>query len=96
MRTAAKIDSNQNGIVKSLRQVPGVSVFITSQIGKGFVDIICGYKKTNYLIELKDGNKVPSKRKLTPDEETFHKDWEGQISVAESLEDVLKIIGVKV
>ena len=67
---------------------------ITSQLGNGFVDIVVGYKESNYLIELKDGNKPPSQRKLTPDEIEFHNKWNGQIAVCESLDDVLKVIGV--
>lgn len=94
MRRAARIDENQQSIVKALRMIPGVSIRITSMVGDGFVDLICGYKKNNFLIELKDGKKIPSKRKLTEEEEKFHKEWKGQIGVAENLEDCLKIIGI--
>jgi len=92
MRQAAKIDSNQKAIVKSLRGIPGVTVHITSQLGDGFVDIIVGRKDVNYLIELKDGDKPPSQRKLTPDEEIWHSKWKGQKAVCNSFEEVFKII----
>lgn len=92
MRRAAKIDSNQNQVIKSLRKIPGVSIAITSQLGNGFVDFVLGYRGVNYMVELKDGAKVPSKRKLTPEEEKFHKQWSGQISVCNSFEDILNLI----
>ena len=50
--------------------------------------------RRNYLIEVKDGAKPPSARKLTPDQVKFHHDWCGQIAVAESVEDALAVIGV--
>lgn len=95
MRRAAKIDSNQNEIVRLLRRIPGISVHITSQMGKGYPDLNVGYKGKTYLIELKDGKKVPSARRLTPDEIEFKDGWKGHYAVAESLDDVLAIIQVK-
>ena len=92
MRTAAKVDANQKGIVKSLRGIPGVTVAITSQLGNGFVDIIVGYKGINYLFELKDGNKPASAQKLTPDEVIWHRDWKGQKAVVNSFDEIFKII----
>lgn len=92
MRIAAKIDSNQNEVIKSLRQIPGVTIAITSQLGGGFADFLLGYKGVNFMIELKDGAKSPSQRKLTPDEEKFHAAWSGQISVCNSFEDVFALI----
>jgi len=92
MRRAAKIDANQKQIVKSLRQLPGVSVAITSQLGEGFVDIIVGRKGFNWLIELKDGSKPPSARKLTEDEQEFFDNWTGQIAVCNSFEEVFNLI----
>lgn len=94
MRIKAKIDDNQNKVVSALRRIPNVSVRITSMLGKGFVDIVVGYKGQNYLIEIKDGDKSPSRRKLTPDEEEFHSNWKGSIHVANSVDDILDIIGV--
>lgn len=91
---AKKIDANQNEIVNALRKIPGVKVAITSALGDGFVDIVVGYQKQNYLIELKDGNKPPSDRKLTPDEVKFHEGWTGQVGVAQNIDEVLTIIGL--
>ena len=95
MRRAAKIDANQKKIVESLRQIPGVSVAITSQLGNGFADIVIGHKGKNYIIELKDGDKPPSAQKLTPDEVKFKSGWKGQYDVCNSFDEVFKLINHK-
>ena len=98
MRRAARIDANQPEIVQQLRSVPGVKVCITSQVGGGFPDIIIGYHGANYLIELKDSNKPPSKRKLTPAEKKWHKMWSGygQIATCITFEECLEAIGIEI
>ena len=88
---AKKIDANQNEVVAALRKIPGCSVAITSMVGQGFPDLVVGYKYRNYLIELKDGKKPPSARKLTPDEQKFFSTWQGEVWVCNSLDDVLQI-----
>lgn len=87
-----KTDANQARIMKQCRQIPGVSVVTIHEVGKGLGDILLGFRKINYIIEIKDGSKVKSARKLTPAEEKFHKEWQGQISVAETIEDIVKLI----
>jgi Holliday junction resolvase len=93
MRRAAKIDDNQKKIVEQLRRC-GVSVAVTSMMGKGFPDIIAGHNGVNYMIELKDGAKTASRRKLTEDEQEWHKKWKGKVHVADDIDDCLKIIGL--
>ena len=88
---AKRIDTNQNQVVKNLRQL-GISVAITSMLGKGFPDLVIGYKKRNYLIELKDGKKAKSQKKLTECEEEFFNAWKGQINVCENIDDILKLL----
>lgn len=92
--TARRVDSNQREIVAQLRKI-GASVAITSSLGHGFPDLVCGMFGKNYLFELKDGNKPPSARKLTTDEQLFHEKWKGQISVITSLDDALLILNEK-
>lgn len=91
MRRAAKVDDNQALIVQTLRDMY-LSVAITSQLGDGFPDIVVGYGGKNYMFEIKDPEKVPSKRKLTEDERKFHNNWRGQINTVETVEDVLAVI----
>lgn len=40
-------------------------------------DLIVGYKGNTLLLEVKDGNKPPSARALTPNEKKFHESWTG-------------------
>jgi len=95
MRRAAKVDENQNRVVKALRKIPGVSVAITSQLGKGFPDLVVGYKKSNYLIELKDGEKFKSQQKLTDDEIEWHSKWKGHVIICNSLDEILEVLITK-
>jgi hypothetical protein len=92
MRQAARIDANQNEIVQALRDV-GASVAITSMVGAGFPDIVVGYRGQNYMIEIKDGSKSPSRRKLTPDEKEFHDLWRGTVIVVNNINEVLEAVG---
>lgn len=87
-----RTDANQKHIVEMVRKLPGASITSTHIIGKGFPDLVIGYKGVNYLIELKDGSKPKSQKKLTPDEVEFHMKWNGQIAICENFEDILKIL----
>lgn len=93
MRRAARVDDNQAEIVEVLRQV-GASVFPTHNVGRGFPDIVVGYKGINFLVEIKDGLKPLSRQKLTPDETAFHQTWGGDVYVVKSVDDALKMLGV--
>lgn len=84
-----RVDDNQTKVVKALRQC-GFSVAITSSIGKGFVDLVIGKNGVNLLVELKDGEKPPSARKLSEDEELFHAAWRGKVIIANNIDDILK------
>lgn len=88
---AAKIDANQSEIVQGLRKL-GASVAITSKMGEGFPDIICGFRGINYMLEIKDGNKPPSQRKLTDAQVKFHAEWRGKIYVVNSLDEAIAIL----
>lgn len=87
--TWRRTDDNQTKVVKALRQC-GFSVAITSMVGKGFVDLVIGKNGVNLLVELKDGEKPPSARKLSEDEELFHAAWRGKVIVANNIDDILK------
>ena len=88
---ARRTDDNQKEIVKALIKI-GCSVAITSGSGDGFPDLVVGYRGKNYLIEVKDGNKPPSQRKLTPVQVEFHKKWTGQICVVKSIDEAIEFI----
>jgi len=92
MRRAAKVDANQTEIVKALRQV-GASVQSLASTGKGVPDLLVGFRGKNLLLEVKDGGKVKSDRKLTPDQVAWHQGWRGHVAVVESVEQAIKILG---
>lgn len=87
-----RTDANHKQILQLLKRIPNLSVFSTHILGKGFPDIVIGYKGINYLVEIKDGNKVKSQKKLTEAETKFHEQWKGQIMIAENIDEILKIL----
>ena len=86
----ARVDTNQPKIVKQIRQL-GATVKTVSQV-KGFCDIVVGINCKNYLLEIKDPDKPPSQRRLTPEEIKFKDSWKGQYNVVETIDDILQII----
>jgi len=88
---ARRVDENQNEIVTALRKC-GAFVRIISQ-GDGIPDLLVGYKGYTILMEVKDGDKSPSKRRLTEAEEEFFMGWKGGILViVNSIEEALDIL----
>ena len=91
---AKRTDSNHKEILKLCREIPGLSVFSTHEIGKGFPDIVIGYKGFNYLVEIKDGAKSASHRKLTDSEVKFHSTWKGLVSIVTNRDDLLTLLQI--
>ncbi len=94
MRFRPRLDANQQAIVKELLRL-GCSVQSLASVGGGAPDLLVGYRGVSYLIELKDGDKPPSARKLTPKEADWHAKWKGQVAIAENINDVVKAIGLE-
>ncbi len=88
---ARRTDKNQVSIVKELRSM-GYSVAVTSGAGDGFPDLVVGHAGSNYLFELKDPNKPPSKQRLTPAQVIFHSSWQGQINKVNSIQEIHSIL----
>ena len=74
MRRAARVDRNQTEVVEALRQA-GCRVQPLHMVGKGCPDILVGRDGRLVLMEIKDGEKPPSARKLTEDEAAWHDLW---------------------
>lgn len=70
----------------------GASVRVTSAIGGGFPDLVVGINGNNYLLEIKDGDKSPSRQKLTKDEQEFFDCWRGQVEIIRSMEDAVSFV----
>jgi hypothetical protein len=86
MRRAARVDANQAQIVSALRAA-GAYVWI---IGLP-VDLLVGYKRHTFLVEIKDG----PKKRLTALQEDFFKNWSGStLARIDGPEAALRMIGV--
>ena len=92
MRRIARVDDNQVEIVKALRAV-GATVQPLHAVGDGCPDLLVGFRQKNYLIEVKDGSKSPSRQVLTHDQRQWHAMWAGQRHVARDIHEALHIIG---
>ncbi len=92
MRRAARVDANQSEIVDALRKV-GATVQPLHTVGKGCPDLLVGYRGENHVLELKDGSKPPSARKLTDDELEWHDSWRGRVFVVNDVREALIAIG---
>jgi len=93
MRRAARTDSNHAEIVEALRRA-GASVQSLAPVGCGCPDLLVGLRGVNTLLEVKDGSKRPSARRLTVDETRWHRAWLGQVVVVETVEQALKAVGL--
>lgn len=103
MRRAAKVDRNQTAIVKALRAV-GCSVQPLHAVGKGCPDLLVGVPERSAVgsffrprrmvcLEVKDGDKPPSERRLTPDQEKWHAQWRGPaVVVVENVDQALEAV----
>ena len=88
---ARRIDANQNEIVAALRK-RGATVRVITQ-GDGIPDLMVGYQGHTILIEVKDGQKPPSARKLTEAEQKFFDEWTGGLLVVvNSVEEALEVL----
>lgn len=92
MRRAAKVDANQAEIVAALRRV-GAMVQSLAAIGQGVPDLLVLWRNVLILMEVKDGSKPLSKRKLTPMEADFYEQWkDGPLFVVESVNDAINVL----
>ncbi len=88
MKYAKRVDDNQKQIVRELRQIPGVSVYVIGQP----VDLLVGYRAKNYLVEIKTEEKRDRPSAVTPAQKEFLGSWTGQVRIAASTEEILELI----
>jgi len=89
----AKVDKNQPEIVKALRKI-GCIVLITSQLKNAF-DILVGYREKLFMIEIKDGSKPLSARKLTEGEIVCKDKFESvgvKYHIIKSVEEAINLV----
>ncbi len=88
-RRAAKVDANQEEIVKALRRIPGVSV------STGHDDVLIGYRGVTYWVEIK-APETRAKRSggiressIKESQKKLRETWKGHYSIVSSLEEIL-------
>lgn len=75
----------------------GCSVISLAAIGKGCPDILASEASWPHrmrLLEVKDGNRPPCERRLTPAQILFHANWRGPIEVVTSVDEALAAMGI--
>ncbi len=87
---ARRVDANHRQIVEIFRAM-GCSVLDLSRVGQGCPDILVARGGQSRLIEIKDGAKPPSARRLTPQEREFHCSWKGGIQVVETVAQAILV-----
>ena len=75
MRRAARRDANEGKIVAALQ---ACGAYVKKINDEGAFDLLVFYRGWTLLLEVKDGDKPPSARALTPAEQKFHDEWPGQ------------------
>jgi len=92
---AAKVDANHTEVVAALRGA-GCLVESLAGVGNGVPDLLVGYGAKDgslkfWMVEVKDGKKPPSARKLTLDQVDWHTKWEGYpVSIVDGPEAALR------
>lgn len=92
MTWRARVDATHKPVMQALRAC-GWLVVDTSRL-KRFVDLIAVKGGRVEWIEIKDGSKPPSARKLTPDEADLHsalKQAGVEVRIIESVEQAIKL-----
>ncbi len=99
-RRAAKVDVNQQDIVRALEAV-GASVLYLHVVGAGVPDLLVGYKGRNYLIEVKrplpqlkaERESLDARYMLNELQAEWHAGWRGHVRVARTPIEAMEVIG---
>jgi len=85
-----RTDANQTEIVAFLRAA-GASVFVSSDVGRGFPDLVVGHRGHTYLIEVK----VPGGR-IRDSQSAFALSWRGSpVCVVRNVQDCFDVLAGK-
>lgn len=93
MRRAARTDRNHAEIVTALTEA-GCRVQSLASVGGGVPDLLVEVGGRLLLIEVKDGSKSPSRRKLTDEQQAWHEAWQGApVYVIEDVGQAVECVG---
>ncbi len=91
---ARRVDRNQGDLIRALRKL-GVSIQPLHTIGQGCPDVLAGFRGTTVLLEIKDGEKAPSRRKTTKDQDEWISKWRGApVHIVRTLDEALEAFGL--
>lgn len=95
MKYGARVDANQGEIVAAARAV-GAEVQHLHSVGSGCPDLLVAFRGQWYVVEVKDGSKPPSARKLTDKERDWHDKFSryAPVHIWATVDDVLHTLGV--
>ena len=96
MRRAARRDANERRVIDALR---ACGAYVKQINDEGAFDLLVFYRNQTsgneytLILEVKDGDKPPSARALTPAEQKFHDEWPGtNLYIVTSEHDALDIL----
>lgn len=90
MRIASRRDANERRVIDALR---ACGAYVKQINDAGAFDLLVYYRGRTLLLEVKDGDKPPSARALTPAEAKFHAEWPGQnLHIVNSEQEALDIL----
>lgn len=92
MRRASRVDDNQARIVAAMRKM-GAQVEHLHTVGNGVPDLLVGVCYTFVLVEVKDGSKVASRRKLTAHESAWQLRFQGYpVYIVSSVTEAVNLV----
>ena len=90
MRRVARRDANERRVIDALR---ACGAYVKQINDEGAFDLLVFYRGHTLLLEVKDGDKPPSARALTPAEAKFHAEWPGtNLYIVNSEHEALDIL----
>jgi hypothetical protein len=90
MRRAARRDDNEQDIIKAMR---AEGAYVKQINDEGLFDLLVSHRGKTLLIEVKDGAKPPSARRLTDAELKFHEEWPGSdLFIITSVEEAIALL----
>ena len=90
MRRAARRDANEGDIIKAMR---AEGAYVKQINDEGLFDLLVSYRGETLMVEVKDGAKPPSARRLTDAEQKFHDEWPGSdLYIVNSVEEAIALL----
>lgn len=86
-RYAQRKDANQSAVVAALEQI-GCDVLVMHEP----CDLLVGRAGRTFCLEVKDGNKPPSRRRLTKNQVKFHGQWRGHKAVVKDADEAIAAV----